>query len=68
MGSSLSATQQQHATDLHFLLTRNGHTVTKNEVEDLVSAIDDVFPWVPDTGTKKQGGGGGGIPTGVLGW
>ncbi|XP_060104224.1 rho guanine nucleotide exchange factor 2-like [Heteronotia binoei] len=53
MGSSLSVEQQAFSQDLLFLLTKEGHSVTKKEVEDLVKAIDDVCPWVPERGTLK---------------
>ena len=51
MGSSLSHEQQKFCNDLFHLLTENGHSVTKKEVENLIWAIDEVCPWMPAYGT-----------------
>ena len=53
MGSSLSSAQKQYVEDVLYLLTKHGHTVTKKELEDLIFAIKDVCPWVPESGRIK---------------
>ena len=51
MGSSLSPQQSKYVDDLYYLVTENGHSATKKEVEALVWTIGDMCPWVPESGT-----------------
>uniref|UniRef100_A0A8D2J6C6 Integrase catalytic domain-containing protein n=1 Tax=Varanus komodoensis TaxID=61221 RepID=A0A8D2J6C6_VARKO len=53
MGSSLSTEQQAFKRDIHFLLTKEGHSVTESDVEALIKAIHDICPWMSKSGTMK---------------
>uniref|UniRef100_A0A8D2IYS5 Integrase catalytic domain-containing protein n=1 Tax=Varanus komodoensis TaxID=61221 RepID=A0A8D2IYS5_VARKO len=53
MGSSLSTEQQAFKRDIHFLLTKEGHSVTESDVEALIKAIHDICPWLSKSGTMK---------------
>ena len=51
MGSKLSVPQQKYADELYQLVIREGYSISKDDVVELVLAIHDNCSWVPEQGT-----------------
>lgn len=51
MGSGISGPQAKFAEELYYLLSKEGHGISKQEVLDLIRTVDDVCPFFPLEGS-----------------